>query len=629
MVKALFSIITSYQMGGIATLDNGDQVYIPYGQYNQALHLDEVDIAIGDQLTDIDILNFLSEHSYQHEDIKIGKVISIVNNLHETKLISGILNIKSSTIYGVSKNGVRNYLFKPSKTQYPTFVVGSRVNPNDYRKNIYIVVDLIEWAKNDKYPKANCVTIIGEIGHMDNEITNRLYSHNLIRSSMRKNLWISELKERSINYQNIIKSPSEYGYYDLTDKYIFSIDPPNCLDVDDALHFVHNNDHSYELGIHIADVSSWVLENSYLDQYARQRLTTLYLHNQNIPMLPRELSEDQCSLLSGSKKLCLSLILNINKDLMIESFKFIPTVIQNKNQTTYEQIEKLINKGNKLFCELLKITQQLAINHQIDKYHLTEIEQPQAHHIVETCMILTNVYCGSYLQKHGHDCILRVHQKNKLNKIIEPINHHEPELINYIKMTSHNAAEYATISDLKNREMEPKHHGLGLSYYTHFTSPIRRYIDLLNHRHIKMIINESKSSQTDHMTICLKANDINSKAKKLYKDLHYLKLADEIKNNISTKAYVIGFSQDNVSKITLYIPDYKIKKTLTLCHKKVIHLFKITNNLTSLNIENIQTGELFEYHLYDTVEIQITPIFNAENFYEKLKIELLPCFFSQ
>lgn len=637
-IMGRFCILNSYQKGAICILNDktNSGVFIPFGSYKNALPNDIVEIDLTENKIDDVNEILIKDNKYKLESYTIGSVIKVITPYKEKLRISGILNIKSNTIYSINKNGTRNYLFKPSNPQYPTFVVGSRANPTEYKKNVYILVELIGWNTNDKHPKANCCDIIGEIGIIENEITNRLYTHNLIQTSVRKYILDLDIKAQSLLCADIINKPLIHGRLDLTDKYIFSIDPPNCLDVDDAIH-IDIKENVYQIGIHIADVSEWVHIGSNLDLYAKNRLTSIYLPNNNIPMLPTELSENHCSLLEGVKRLSLSLILDINLDGIIIDYHFIPTIIQNKNKMTYDYVEKQILLGHKLFNQLLSLTNKMAINYHINKYHINDIESPNSHSIVETCMILANMCCGQYLTKYDKNSILRVHQISKLINL-DNVDLSDKILSHYIKTQSQNSAEYAISSYLKSNTYSVVHDGLGIANYTHFTSPIRRYIDLINHRTIKEILkNPSKFDIIDNdsdykfkQTICASANTINKKTKKLYRDIAYLNLINqlEIKGEaIKLEAYIVQLPSKDCSllessKISIYIPQYNIKKTLTLCHHKIIHLYDIKNNNKSLSVVNKSNGETVIYNLYDKINVIVTSILNTDNFNEKLKIEI-------
>jgi len=627
--NSFIKIINNYENGALVDVKNGTCAYISPNNYGCALPGDYVCFTINDNQIDNEIIKKIEDEGHQDQIICNATIKSIIKRAQHN-LISGVLYIKSSTIYGIGKNGGKFYLFRPSDPKYPHFIVLSKINPSHYKKNIYATIKFISWNSTDKHPRGSCEQIIGEIGQIENEIDHRIYANQLVFPSIKK----STIKNEMDKLNKIINS--EYlssNRFDLSDKYVFSIDPPGCLDVDDALH-IEKNEGYYSVGIHIADVSEWVQMDSPFDIYARQRMTSIYLPQKTHHMLPIELSENACSLIENQKRLTLSLLLDIDNDGKIIKYKFVPAIIQNRKQMTYENAENLIQKGDIHLNELLSVVKKIISQQQYHQSHSdqsNETNAPNAHLIVETFMIIANILCAEYLVKKYGDCILRVHEEmnymyfnEHLSYLNENILTNKSDLENYLKLKSYSAAQYRTLKSLNEKGQQAKHFGLKTQYYTHFTSPIRRYIDLLNHRLIK---NDNAPILDSFNEISELSNNIGKRTKKLYKDICYLTITNQLeecnKSQIISKGFIVDIIDNTPSvKIKVYLPEYKLTKMVTLCHYKITHLYDIDKSNKILKIIEKETGKEFKCSLYSEIIVLIIPILNSETFNKKLRLNI-------
>ena len=192
-------VLTNYENGALVHVDDKNSIYISSDDYHHALNNDSVKIQKTTKLIDTQLLSLINTHIKDSQRIIYhGKIIEIIsrNNIDP---FNGILNIKSNTIYGMSKNGSRHYLFKPSDQRYPSFVVLSKINPIKYKRNIYITIKFLNWEKNEKYPRGCCETIIGEIGIFKNEIDYRLHVNNLSFNCIKKQIVSKEIAEKKNN----------------------------------------------------------------------------------------------------------------------------------------------------------------------------------------------------------------------------------------------------------------------------------------------------------------------------------------------------------------------------------------------------------------------------------------------
>ena len=333
---------------------------------------------------------------------------------------------------------------------------------------------------------------------------------------------------------------------DLRNLSFVTIDGQTAKDFDDAL-FASENKNNFKLIVAIADVAEFVKFNSPLDLEAKNRATSVYFNHKVIPMLPEKLSNDLCSLRPNEDRLTMSCEITLDKDGVIKNYEIFNSIIRSQARLTYEKIGKqfeldkpsLSSEVNNSITALEKIyrllhekrKKRLAIdfdlpeynpisdkNNRIKKFGLTA--RNHAHQLVEECMILANVCAAELLHKAKIPSLFRSHEKpdplkisnlkdfltsrqitNNMNspKIRENIaswlkaaeNKKNKEIINIQILRSMSLARYDAL--------ETSHFALSLDKYTHFTSPIRRYADLVVHRGLKELIrqnlNTSKSSK--------------------------------------------------------------------------------------------------------------------------------------
>ena len=328
--------------------------------------------------------------------------------------------------------------------------------------------------------------------------------------------------------------------------FTFTIDPADAKDFDDAISFaVNEEDDTYQIGVHIADVSYYVRPGTKIDDEAYQRGTSVYLVDRVIPMLPEELCNDKCSLKPGEDKLCMSVIFTMDKDAKVLKHKICRTVICSDARLDYDEAQQLIESTqtrkrhdndtvttrkrhenepqeqaslalsistlNELALKLraeriangaLTIEQD-EIRFRLDEHHHpVEIyfEQPnEAHHLIEEFMLLANRTVAKSVGS-GRPFVYRVHDLPDYDKLEEI-----KKLKRQYKLVkrSDNKAMQRAIDMLTIRAQAKAvystynigHYGLAFSHYTHFTSPIRRYPDLMVHRLVeKYILTGKKES---------------------------------------------------------------------------------------------------------------------------------------
>ena len=336
--------------------------------------------------------------------------------------------------------------------------------------------------------------------------------------------------------KNLNLSINDHLRKDLTNVPFVTIDGADAKDFDDAV-FCNLNDSGFLLNVAIADVAALVSENSYLDQEARKRGTSIYFPSKVIPMLPEKISNNLCSLVPDEIRNVLVCEINFSLDGSVKSYRFFQAKIMSHKRMTYAEVEEYIKNNNSNVPKKIKtsldalnlLTKNLLIkrsqrkaleiegNEPIlsidDDGKVSSIDLPHrlyAHQMIEESMLAANVCAANFMHKHYKFGVYRVHEKPEELKLeslksffslkgFSSKNNDTPlTLINKcLQFSSKNklnkVLQTVVLQSLKRAEYSIKeigHFGLQLDRYSHFTSPIRRYPDLMAHRLIKNIINK-------------------------------------------------------------------------------------------------------------------------------------------
>ena len=340
---------------------------------------------------------------------------------------------------------------------------------------------------------------------------------------------------------------------DMRDVFTFTIDPADAKDFDDAISFavIEEDDnqspitnHLYQIGVHIADVSFYVRPGTKIDDEAYQRGTSVYLVDRVLPMLPEELCNDKCSLRPDEDKLCMSVIFTMDADAHVLKYKICRTVIRSNMRLNYDEAQAIIENADQAsgvksglsgeaglcsvseaVCTLNSLAHKLRaariangaltieqdeMRFRLDKDgYPTEIyfEHPnEAHHLIEEFMLLANRTVATAVGA-GRPFVYRVHDLPDAEKL-EEVKKFKRQCAMTARMRHHQISEEAVrrAIDMLTIRAQSKavystynigHYGLAFSHYTHFTSPIRRYPDLMVHRLVeKYILTGKKETMT-------------------------------------------------------------------------------------------------------------------------------------
>ena len=400
-----------------------------------------------------------------------------------------------------------------------------------------VVAKLLSWKDARRNPEAEIIEILGYPEDPGVDVLSVAKSHDIqtefpdevTAELMRLDLSIAagELKRR----------------LDLRDELIFTIDPEDAKDFDDAISLKRSDSGNYQLGVHIADVSYYVRDKSALDRIARERGTSIYLVDRVIPMLPEKLSNEACSLKPNEDRLCFSVIMEVNSNADVLEYKIVESIINSKRRFTYEEVQALIDKPdnrdpfNDVIKMMLGLNKVLLTKREarggLDfgsndvRIKLDELGKPisvehciqlDSHRIIEEFMILANQIVATQVSMMNdpasgreYPYAYRVHEKpnpEKLEEFRKFLNAMgiefnlkkkvTPKLFQNLVAQVKGTEKEIIVGDVMTRTMMKAkydvanvgHFGLALKFYSHFTSPIRRYPDLICHRLLKSYLTE-------------------------------------------------------------------------------------------------------------------------------------------
>lgn len=472
-------------------------------------------------------------------------------NIDKNNIIYGVLELNNKVSYGL-KNEKK---FFPNDKNLPIFYVPTKKSFSTI--NIYCGIKF-DKIINEKYYGV-VEKYIGDLGVLDNEIE---YLKNIATNGWKGN------SKFNLNEYFEDNTPDRK---DLTLLNTYSIDPDGCVDIDDAISIEKIED-NYKIYIHIADVASFILPNTLLDLEIRKRKESVYLTNSQVNMIPDKLSIEKISLKSGINR-AFTLELLLNKDYNIISHNFYKSNIKTIN-LSYDSAQKLIDKSkNTDLCLLFNISKELYK----DKFGI--IDNFDTHHMVEIYMIIANVFAAKEIAQYD-GAIFR-----KQNKKYDDIS-----LKNNIFMDL-NPASYTNFIDSNK-----SHDSIREEFYTHFTSPMRRYIDIIVHR-----ILSNKYCKTNY--------EIN------YDNYHNNTFIDEL-NDVHKKLKKISFTSQLYNNI--FLPDFNevgIYNGIIIGFNSNKLLVFIKNiGIISLLLFNKQFEDLYEYIISEDTTYQL---------YDKLNNKIL------
>ena len=397
-----------------------------------------------------------------------------------------------------------------------------------------VIVSITKEMSKNKY-MGRVTTVIGHKDDPGVDIKLVAYKYNIYEEFSNKAM------EQTDAIPNVVNESELKGRTDLTNEVIFTIDGDDTKDIDDAISYKFENG-LHVLGVHIADVSYYVTENSYLDKDALSRGTSSYLADSVIPMLPHKLSNGICSLNEGVVRLTQSCVMKINNEGNVVDYDIFPSFIKSRKKMTYKKVNDIIMRNvvdtsYQEFSDILKQMNELAhilrrnkvkrgyIDFDLDEAKIIVDEdknvvgiekrvREDAERMIEDFMIAANETVATHIYNMDLPFIYRVHDVPNADKIdkflklvsllgykvngkvkdLTPVS--MQKLLNQLK----DVPQYKILSSMLLRSMRKAvyqkdnigHFGLGSKCYTHFTSPIRRYPDLEVHRLLRKYLYENK-----------------------------------------------------------------------------------------------------------------------------------------
>ncbi|GGH16186.1 ribonuclease R [Sphingobacterium alkalisoli] len=415
-------------------------------------------------------------------------------------------------------------------------------NLNGAQDGEKVVVSIIEWPKNAKNPIGKVKNILGKKGENNTEM-------NAILADFGFPLDFPKEVEAAANHISGKITKAEIAKRrDFRNILTFTIDPADAKDFDDAISFQTLENGNYEIGVHIADVSHYVMPDTALDKEAFDRATSVYLVDRVIPMLPERLSNDLCSLRPNEDKLCFSAVFEIDEKATVIDQWFGRTIIHSDRRFSYEEAQEIIeDKEGPFSAELLKLNKlayilrerkfkngAISFESEEVKFHLDENGKPlgvytkvrkDAHKLIEDFMLLANRKVAEYIGKQGRGknklaFVYRFHDVPKPetltnfsqfalrfgHKLNIKSDKETAKSLNALMTKIEGSKEQNLLTSLAVRSMakaiyttkNTSHYGLAFDYYTHFTSPIRRYPDVMVHRLLQFYLDGGGKVNAEH-----------------------------------------------------------------------------------------------------------------------------------
>ncbi len=398
-----------------------------------------------------------------------------------------------------------------------------------------VIIEVTSWSENDRKAEAKIVEVLGKAGENEAEIHSIMAEFELPFRFPERVINESQKISEGITDEEIKKR------WDFRNVTTFTIDPEDAKDFDDAISFRKLEDGLFEIGVHIADVTHYIAPNSILDQEAFDRATSVYLVDRTVPMLPERLSNELCSLRPREDKLTFAAVFEMDEKGKIKKEWFGRTIIHSDVRFSYEEAQVGLETGQGDLAEELRILNDIAkklrkerfnkgaVNFETTevKFKLDEKGKPlavipkvrkDAHKLIEEFMLLANKQVATFVYnykkaKEKNTFVYRIHDfpdpekvkdfsvfarqfghkmnidensiSSSLNKLMTEIEGKpEQNILEQLAIRTMAKAKYST--DVKG------HFGLAFNHYTHFTSPIRRYPDMMVHRMLQHYLDDGK-----------------------------------------------------------------------------------------------------------------------------------------
>jgi ribonuclease R len=488
--------------GFVVPEDKSEDVYIKAEDVGTALHGDKVVVRL---------------YGRRRGPTREGAVIKILKRAR-------------TNLVGTYHHGKFFNFVEPDDRRIQRDIYVNPVNSQEAQDGQKVLVSMEEWIDPHLGPEGKVVEVLGYPDDPGMDILTLIKDYGLPLSFPEEVQYEVEEQDKKIGKKELLDR------IDFRNKNCFTIDPSDAKDHDDAVSLERKADGNYLLGVHIAEVSYYVKENSALDREALKRGNSIYLVDRVIPMLPEKLSNDLCSLKPHRNRLTFSCLLELDPDGELVKYQIVESVIRSKAKLDYDEVQRFFDSGESTarlkgleddLLEMKKLSQRL-LEKRIEKGSLDfdlpeakvvlgkdgkvqeifEVARLESHRLIEEFMLLANQTVARHVSRLGMPLLYRVHEEPDTEKMqafsdfVATLGYSfkfsgkiRPKKIQRFLKSVEGKPEEELINELLLRSLkkacyQPEnigHFGLAFAHYTHFTSPIRRYPDLLVHRLLKEI----------------------------------------------------------------------------------------------------------------------------------------------
>ncbi|MAW21435.1 MAG: ribonuclease R [Flavobacteriales bacterium] len=546
----LFSVVKNTNKKGVYVgLDGGDEIFIPREYSLFSLAGDEVEVVL-----------FPKRKKKQ-----AGEVIRVVER-------------KKTEFVGVIDNSSSSYFLIPDdkRVSFDVFLNEKSVKKEHLNKKVLVRIE--GWNSGFKNPVGRVIGIIGDINNHDTEINSILYDYGFDPK------FPAKVTDSANKINEVISKKEILNRLDLRKTTTFTIDPKDAKDFDDALSVKKLDGGRWEIGVHIADVSYYVVEGGVIDVEAFERATSVYLVDRVIPMLPEFLSNNLCSLKPNVDRLAYSVLFEMDEDSNLLNYRILKTVIHSNKRFTYQTAQKIIDSKKGCFSQELLLLSNISkklrkkrweegsigFESSEVKFVLDDKKNPidvffkeslGTNHLIEEFMLLANKTIAKHIgfpKKSAKPFVYRVHDlpdndkisslTNIVKKLGYSINNNSARLLskslNVLLKNIKGKKEQQMVETLTIRSMAKAiyttknigHYGLSFGYYSHFTSPIRRYPDLVVHRLLDKYISGAKPTKQNELEeLCKHCSEKEKKASQAERDSVKYMQVKFLKNKVGEK----------------------------------------------------------------------------------------------